>query len=258
MDNSDSQQNQPVTNTPWQTTPAQMTPESSVPSAPQITSPVTPVVPVTSPWQTPVEPVKTETSPAANTIPNSPWESTPVPGADQGQPEITPPWQAVSTPATENITTVTTTTVSPVTSPSPSPWTSAPVTPVSTPTPPAAVEPPLMTKKKGMSPVITGVLAIFVVAGIAGGTYLLSRGVSSSTPIAPNAPASVPKAFDPNEGAAQGLVAATPTPKFDPAGTIDCSRFPNTAQYGNRCLKTITAPNGSVTWAPGELNFLNQ
>jgi hypothetical protein len=125
--------------------------------------------------------------------------------------------------------------------------------PTSTPTTPEA---PLVTKKKGLPPVVMGVLAMFFVAGIAGGTFLMSSGVSSSAPISPNAPASEPKAFDPNEEAGMTGVTTTPTPGFDPNGTIDCTGKPNTAQYGNRCVTTVTLPNGAIDWAPGAMDSL--
>jgi hypothetical protein len=110
-------------------------------------------------------------------------------------------------------------------------------------------------KKKGVPPVIVGILTLFFISGISGGLFLISKGVSSPTPIAPNAPISIPKAFDPNEDM---VAVKTPTPGFDPNGTIDCTNVPNTAPFGNRCVATITTSTGEVVWANGALEALTR
>jgi hypothetical protein len=122
---------------------------------------------------------------------------------------------------------------------------------------------PLVVKKKGVPPVIMGVLTLVLIAGIAGGTFLMSSGVSSDKPISPNAPSSIPKAYDPNEEAGitaitKPAVTSVPGEGFDPNGSIDCTGIPNTAAYGNRCVATVKNSVGVEVWAPGAIEALTQ
>lgn len=118
-----------------------------------------------------------------------------------------------------------------------------------TPAVPNFQEPELIVPKKGLPPVMNAMLAVLVLIVVAGGTYAISMGVSSSKSISPNAPASNPKAFDPAE--------STNAPEaFDPNGDIDCSNVPNTAPYGNRCVAIVVLENGEITWAPGAIEAI--
>lgn len=197
---------------------------------------------------------------------DTPWQSTPVqPAAPMSMPtpDSAPAWQATQTtelptpaPLSQPIAT-TPMSEQPMTT---SPWQSTPVQPVAVIATPeiATVEPPLVPKKAKMPPAILGVLSLFVVAGVAGGTYLLSMGVSSEKSVAPNAPSSQPKAFDPNEGTNIAISNPTEDIPFDQNGTADCSNIPFTAAYGNRCVATVTLESGEVTWAPGAIEALTQ
>lgn len=118
-------------------------------------------------------------------------------------------------------------------------------------------EPPLIIHKKGIPSGFKAVVIMLVIITVVGGTFLVSRGVSSSAPIAPNAPLSQPKAFDPIEEEQIPIVIPAVT-KFDPNGTIDCSKIPNTQPYGNRCVPVVILPNGQVDWAPGALEALTK
>jgi len=109
-------------------------------------------------------------------------------------------------------------------------------------------EPELIVKKSGMPPVLNAMLAVLVLIIVAGGTYAISMGVSSSRSITPNAPTSNPKAFDTAE--------TLTTEAFDPNGDIDCSEVPNTAPYGNRCVEIVVLENGEITWAPGAIEAI--
>lgn len=112
--------------------------------------------------------------------------------------------------------------------PNQSPWIA---TPIPTPTVAPVTEMPIAKKSK-VPAILLGLIALVIIAGIGGITFMLSRGVNSQNAVAPNAPDSEPKAFEP----------------FDPMGTIDCSNEPNTAPYGNRCIPTMTDPDGNVIW----------
>lgn len=194
----------------------------------QVTQPIEPSTPtIQAPWQTIAAPTTTV---GQAPVSSSPWQSTPVASTT---PSASTPWQEQ--------TETTSTNEAPTSQPS------------------VTQEAPLITPKKKVPPVILGALTMFVIVAIAGGTFLLSRGVSSTAPVAPNAPSSQPKAFDPNEEAGIKVPTSTVSAQkepFDPNGTIDCSNVPSSMPYGNRCLKVLKYPDGSVDWAPGELESL--
>jgi len=88
-------------------------------------------------------------------------------------------------------------------------------------------------------------------------TFIVSIGVSSSKSIAPNAPESRPKAYEPTESLSITPI-IIPLTDFDPKGTIDCSSFPDTLPYGNRCVPVIKDSSGTTTWAPGAIEALTK
>lgn len=110
----------------------------------------------------------------------------------------------------------------------------------------------------GSKKMIKGIVAILVVVIVAFGTFFVSRKVNSTTPIAPNAPASQPKAFDIVKDVTPTEIIIPAITKFDPNGTIDCSKVPNTLPYGNRCVPIIKSANGDVNWAPGAIEALTK
>lgn len=216
-----------------------------------------------SPWQIPAAQTTVTVENAENTSvapatvipttePASPWQTSTTPLQDV--PRVASPWQTTSIQEVKNETVVA----------EPSFPTAFPT--ISTPT--TEPEAPLMPKKKGIPPVVTGVLALFFVVGVAGGMFMLSRGVNTSASIAPNAPASEPKAFDPSEESGTDIITpmanedtvptetTIPTDAFDPNGSIDCANEPDTAPYGNRCVATVVSDTGEVTWAPGAIEAL--
>jgi hypothetical protein len=206
-------------------------PKVTEPSSPTPVSPIafnqtaaTPTPPA-EPWISPSSQTTTPSQPTTvvnvNSAPQSPWVATPVTTSQPVQTPTTPSWPTGNlAPSTTPVAEAQTTTVSETTT---------------------TVEPPLPTKKKGASPVLLGLVALVLVSGVAGMTFMVSRGVSNQAPIAPNAPSSEPQAFEPSP---------VPTEAFDQNGTADCSGQPNTAPYGNRCLPTVTDAAGNVTWAP--------
>ncbi len=99
--------------------------------------------------------------------------------------------------------------------------------------------------KKGMSPILTGLLIVAFLAIAGAGVFMVSRVTSGQQAVAPTAPESEPAAFEamPNGTSESGV--------FNPDEVVDCSAMPNTAPYGNECRATITDEMGNVTWADG-------
>lgn len=187
-----------------------------------------PAMPAPS-WQTP--------TPVQNA---SPWQTTPIPETPQVETVLQAPWQGVQTTEDSAVTASYAT---------PLPAASQPVAS------PVVVPPSDLASKKGISPAIMAVVVMFLAAGTIGGTYFVSRGISTNAPVAPNAPASEPQAFEPTEAMPTEIV-TTPAGGFDPNGTIDCTDVPDTAQYGNRCVATVVTETGEVVWAPGAIEEL--
>ncbi len=118
-------------------------------------------------------------------------------------------------------------------------------TPLPTVTEPESLQQTELPKpKKGMSPVIMGVLIALFLGVAGGGVFVVSRATSGQAPVAPTAPESEPRAFEPTE--TENLNATDVIP--------DCSAMPNTAPYGNECRPTIIDANGNVMWAPEATN----
>jgi len=209
------------------TDPVQSQPPQSQPVQPQPLQ-TEPGIPMSS-WQTP--------TPVQNT---SPWQTTPIPETPQVETVLQAPWQGVQAAV-----------VSTVSAPyaTPLPVASEPLTS------PVVVSPSDLSSKKGVSPAIMAVVVMFLAAGTIGGTYFVSRGISTNAPVAPNAPASEPQAFEPTEAMPTDIV-TTPVGGFDPNGTIDCTDVPDTAPYGNRCVATVVTETGEVVWAPGAIEEL--
>lgn len=209
-----------------------------------ITDPITPSIDPVQ-LQPPVVTEPTPMTPWQTTTPTpstSPWQTTPITTNPQIEPTIQAPWQTAQT--TNTVTTEAIPVAQVITA-----------APMTTPVYTTNAIPTNLAPKKGFSPVIMAVAMMFLVAGAVGGTYFVSRGVSTTAPIAPNAPASEPKAFDPTEENPTVTV-TPPIDSFDPNGTVDCTNFPNTAQYGNRCVDTVTTDTGEVVWAPGAIESL--
>jgi hypothetical protein len=101
-------------------------------------------------------------------------------------PQMTPP--PIDTPAPE---------VPPMSTPVPTTTETTTTTTTETPTP-AEVQMPAAKKK--MAPAILGVLALFLVVGVAGAAYYVSNQLSSRVAVAPNAPESKPMAYTQNTG----------------------------------------------------------
>lgn len=174
-------------------------------------------------------------------------EPTPNPIAQVTQPN----WPAQASAQTPQPTTIVNVTAAP-----PLPW--AATSTVPTPPPVAVptavtsetttvVEPSMPARKKGVSPVLLSLVALVLVGGVAGATFMVSRRINQQSAVAPNAPESEPQAFEPTP---TEVVTPAITGGFNPNGEIDCSEFPNTAPYGNRCLPTVTDQYGNVTWSP--------
>ena len=193
---------------PKTTEPTLMPNSSSLPPIPVVATTESWTAPVMSPAPAPETP--TTVVNVGTVTPSSPWVTTPAP---------TPQLPETPSPQPTSIVTETKTETQPI----------------------------IETKKQGASPILLGLVALLLVGGVAGTTFMLSRGVSNQEPIAPNAPASEPKAFEP-EPTPTEVLTPVPTEPFDPLGTIDCSAYPSTAQYGNRCFPTTTDENGNVIW----------
>ena len=99
--------------------------------------------------------------------------------------------------------------------------------------------------KKRMSPLLMGAFTL-IFLGVAGsGVFVVSRAISGQASVAPTAPESEPRAFEPTPTEAPII-----TESYNPDGTLDCSSVPNTAPFGDKCRSTIIDEFGNITWAP--------
>lgn len=181
-----------------------------VPPTPPVLSnpPVEDITPVETP-QTPSTDTTTfavpQTAPITPLIPETPVISPvslqPIPNT----PPLTTPEPAVFPPVTETLPTPEPLPTSPLAAPMGTP-TEVSTTPVSGPS-----EPPLPVKpKRKISPVVSGLLALLLVAGVAGASYYVSNQLSTRQAVAPTAPESQPSA-DVGFGGQQ--LTTTPAPK---------------------------------------------
>jgi len=204
---------------------------TSLPNVPEDITPVettTPVAPITSTTTT------TTTEPAAISEPVLPPIETPAP-----TPTPTPEPSFVP-PQPEPITTTTTTTATePIDVPplatadiaTPMATTTTTTTEVSQPKA-EEVQMPTGKPKKKVMPAILGVLALFLVVGVAGAAYYVSNQLSTRQAVAPNAPTSKPAA---------AINCAT--------GTFSCGSF-CCANNTQSCGSTSCVPRVSGTATP--------
>lgn len=246
MDNSD-QQNQTIVTT--EVVPNPITPVSPASTQISVTSPATIQTPTGITDITPTETTITPTPGTTTTITTgnltspqttvSSVTTTPLPISENKPEDITPSFAPpISIEA-------------PVTTPMGTP--SVPQTVITTST--VTEEPELPTKKKMPTAVLAVLLlALLTVAG--GGTFLISRAISTQQAVAPTAPESQPFAYETPtlEGeipsTTSGGIAIPPSGPVITDESVDCSGKPMTKAYEGQCFPYAIDNNGIKYWIP--------